>query len=183
MLLPFQACACPIECDLKRGGETAGIGDAFPGDFKRGAVIHACADDRQSERRVYAAIKRKHFEWNVSLIVIHRNDSVETVQSAFDEKCAHAVLQLKHKYPHIKLIRILTYYHHDKEKYDLPSCYDGSILPEIEELHYKQKITKRNEWIIDHCDILVCHIEETYKSGAYLTLKYAQKQNKPIIYI
>ena len=41
---------------------------------------------------------------------------------AFDEKCAHAVLQLKHKYPHIKLIRILTYYHHDKEKYDLPSC-------------------------------------------------------------
>lgn len=90
---------------------------------------------------------------------------------------------IKHKYPHIKLIRILTYYHHDKEKYDLPSCYDGSILPEIEELHYKQKITKRNEWIIDHCDILVSHIEETYKSGAYRTLKYAQKQNKPIIYI
>ena len=77
----------------------------------------------------------------------------------------------------------LAYYHHDKEKYDLPSCYDGSILPEIEELHYKQKITKRNEWIIDHCNILVCHIEETYKSGAYRTLKYAQKQNKPIIYI
>ena len=102
---------------------------------------------------------------------------------AFDEKCAHAVLQLKHKYPHIKLIRILTYYHYDKEKYDLPSCFDGSIFPEIEELHYKQKITKRNEWIIDHCDILVCHIEETYKSGAYRTLKYAQKQNKPIIYI
>ena len=102
---------------------------------------------------------------------------------AFDEKCAHAALQLKHKYPHIKLIRILTYYHHDKEKYDLPSCYDGSILPEIEELHYKQKITKRNEWIINHCDILVCHIEETYKSGAHRTLKYAQKQNKPIIYI
>src|SRR5574344_1702559 len=82
-------------------------------------------------------------------------------------------------WPHIKLIRILTYYHHDKEKYDLPSCYDGSILPEIEELYYKQKITKRNEWIIDHCDILVCHIEETYKSEAYRTLKYAQKQNKP----
>lgn len=25
---------------------------------------------------------------------------------AFDKKCAHAVLQLKHKYPHIKLICI-----------------------------------------------------------------------------
>ncbi len=102
---------------------------------------------------------------------------------AFDKICANAVLKLKHKYPHIKLIRILTYYHHDKEKYELPSCFDGSILPEIEEIHYKQKIVKRNEWIIDQCDILVCHIQETYKIGAYRTLKYAQKQNKPIIYI
>lgn len=45
------------------------------------------------------------------------------------------------------------------------------------------KITKRNEWIIDNCDLLVCHIQETYKSGAYNTIKYAQKQNKAIIYI
>ena len=35
---------------------------------------------------------------------------------AFDKKCASAVLELKHKYPHIKLIRILTYYHHEKDK-------------------------------------------------------------------
>ena len=61
---------------------------------------------------------------------------------AFDKKCVSAVLQLKHKYPHIKLIRILTYYHHEKDKYELPSCYDGSILPEIEELHYDQKNSK-----------------------------------------
>lgn len=102
---------------------------------------------------------------------------------AFDKKCTNAVFELKRKYPQIKIYKILTYYHHDKEKYDLPSCYDGSIFPEIEELHYKQKITKRNEWIVDNSDILVCHIEETYKSGAYRTVKYAQKINKPLIYI
>ena len=102
---------------------------------------------------------------------------------AFDKKCATAVIELKHKYPHIKLIRILTYYHHEKDKYEIPSCYDGSILPDIEELHYKQKIIKRNEWIIDNCDILVCHIQNTYKSGAYRTLKYAQKKNKIVINI
>lgn len=96
---------------------------------------------------------------------------------SFDEKCAHAVLQLKHKYPHIKLIRILTYYHHDKEKYDLPSCYDGPILPEIEELHYKQKITKRNEWVIDHCDILVCHMEERSLSHLKIRSKANQTNN------
>lgn len=102
---------------------------------------------------------------------------------AFDKKCASAVFSLKRKYPHIKIYKILTYYHHDKEKYEISPYYDGSLYPDIEELHYKQKITKRNEWIVDQCDILVCHIEETYKSGAYNTLKYAQKINKPIIYI
>ena len=102
---------------------------------------------------------------------------------AFDNLCARTVIKLKTKYPHIKLIRILTYYHHDKEKYDLPSYYDSSILPELEFAHYKQKIIKRNEWIVDHCDLLVTHIENTFNSGAYRTLKYAQKQNKPIIYI
>ena len=86
---------------------------------------------------------------------------------AFDKKCANAVFELKRKYPQIKIYKILTYYHHDKEKYDLPSCYDGSIFPNLEELHFKQKITKRNEWIVDNSDILVCHIEETYKSGSF----------------
>ena len=97
---------------------------------------------------------------------------------AFDNKCRKAILKLKNKYPNIKLVLILTYYHHDKEKYPIPTCYDNTILPELEDLHYKQKITKRNEWIID-----ICHIQETYKSGAYNTVKYAKKQNKPIIYI
>ena len=102
---------------------------------------------------------------------------------AFDNKSRNAVLKLKNKYPYIRLVLILTYYHHDKEKYPIPSYYDDTILPDIEEYHYKQRITKRNEWIIDQCDLLVCHIKETYKSGAYNTLQYAQKQNKPIICI
>ena len=102
---------------------------------------------------------------------------------AFDKKCLHAVLELKHKYPHIKVIKILKYYHHEKEKYELPPCYDGSEYPDLENLHYKQIITKRNEWIVNRCDVLVCHIEETYKSGAYNTIKYALKVNKPVIFI
>ena len=102
---------------------------------------------------------------------------------AFDKKCAHVVLELKHKYPQIKLIKILSYYHHEKEKYELPPYYDGSIYSNLEECHYKQIITKRNEWIVDNCDILICHIENTFHSGAYNTVKYARKINKPIIYI
>ena len=102
---------------------------------------------------------------------------------AFDNICANAVLELKHKYPHIKLIKILSYYHHEKDKYELAPCYDGSIYPDIEECHYKQIITKRNQWIVENCDILVCHIEYNFNSGAYNTVKYAKKQNKEIMYI
>ena len=58
---------------------------------------------------------------------------------AFDNKCRNAVLKLKNKYPYIRLVLILTYYHHDKEKYPIPSYYDDTILPELEDLHYKQK--------------------------------------------
>lgn len=102
---------------------------------------------------------------------------------AFDKICSHAVLELKHKYPQIKLIKILAYYHHEKEKYELAPCYDGSIYPDLEECHYKQVITKRNEWIVDNCDILICHIENTFRSGAYNTVKYAKKHNIEVIEI
>lgn len=104
-------------------------------------------------------------------------------RGCFDKISASIVIKLKEQYPQIKIYKILTYYHPEKEKWELPSCYDGAILPNIEQYHPKIKITKRNEWIVDNSDILVCHINETYKSGAYNTLKYAIKIKKPIIYI
>lgn len=101
----------------------------------------------------------------------------------FDKISAEIVISLKKRFLNIKLFKILTYYHHDKEKWELPSCYDGSIMPEIEQYHYKIRITKRNEWMIDNSDILVCHVYETFKSGAYNMLKYAKKHNKLIVNI
>lgn len=102
-------------------------------------------------------------------------------KGCFDNISASIVIKLKHKYPHIRIIKVLTYYHSNKEKWELPSCYDGSILPDIEEFYPKVRITKRNEWIIDNSEVLVCHITETYKSGAFNTLKYAKKRGKLII--
>lgn len=101
----------------------------------------------------------------------------------FDKISASIVIDLKKKFPYIKLYRVLADYHQDKQKWELPSCYDGSILPEIEQCYYKARITKRNEWMIDNSDILVCHVIEKFKSGAYNTMRYAQKVNKAIIYI
>ena len=100
----------------------------------------------------------------------------------FDKISADIVISLKKTYPNIKIYKILTYYHHEK-KWNLTSCYDGSIYPDLEKIHPKAKIIKRNKWIVDNSDILICHICETYKSGAFNTVKYARKINKPVIYV
>ena len=99
---------------------------------------------------------------------------------AFDIKCVDAVLKLEHKYPHIKLIRILTDYHHDKEKYDLPSCYDGSILPEIEEVHYKKSLNVTSG-LLTTATLLSAILTKPTKVVP-IALSNTPK-NKPIIYI
>lgn len=102
---------------------------------------------------------------------------------AFDKKCRNVVLRLKSKYPHIKLVKILAYYNHDKSKYYLPRYYDSSIFPEIGEFHFKQRIAKRNEWMAETADAVICHIEYKCNSGAYRMVKHAGKRKKRIIYI
>ena len=94
---------------------------------------------------------------------------------AFDKLCLECLICLKKKYPYIKIIRILAYYHENKEKYDLPSIFDDSIYPDLENCYKKAIITKRNEWIVNNSDLLVCHIENTFRSGAFKTVEYARK--------
>lgn len=100
----------------------------------------------------------------------------------FDDLCAGILLKLKKNYPYIKIYRVLSNYNH-RAKETLNPNYTDFVMPDIEKFHPKQRITKRNEWMVESCNVLVCHIVETYKSGAYNTLKYAQKLHKPIIYI
>lgn len=104
-------------------------------------------------------------------------------KGVFDALSVSIVYSMKEKYDGIKMYLILSSYHHDSEKWQLPEIYDGSIYPELEEVYLKARITKRNEWIVDNCDVLVCHITTTRQSGAYQMLKYARKKNKSIIYV
>ena len=52
------------------------------------------------------------------------------------------------------------------------------IMFDIEETHFKQKITKSNKQMIDSCDTLICYVDENYKysSGAKTTFMYAKKK-------
>lgn len=98
----------------------------------------------------------------------------------FDKLCAKIVVELKEKYPYIKMYKILSNYKHKEEK-DL--WFDDYVMPNIEKFYFKQRIKKRNEWMVETCDVLLCHISNSFNSGAFATLKHAQKLNKKIINI
>ncbi len=89
----------------------------------------------------------------------------------FDKLSAQILFELKKTYPQIKIYKVLSTYNPKS----IETKHDDTILPEIEELFPKQKIIKRNQWIVDNSDVLICHIIERHKSGAYSTYKYAKK--------
>ena len=103
----------------------------------------------------------------------------------FDGKCASAVRAAKRKYPgkKIRLALVLPYMSNrlntDKEYYQY--YYDEIIIPaELAGVHYKAAITMRNRWLVDRVDCVIAYVYRDY-GGALETVKYAQKQGKPVI--
>ncbi len=53
---------------------------------------------------------------------------------------------------------------------------------EIENYHYKRRITISNQKSIDNSDLVICYVEKNcYRSGAKTAMKYALKTNKEVI--
>lgn len=56
---------------------------------------------------------------------------------------------------------------------------DSIIYPPLEKVPKRFCILKRNEWIIDHSDIIVFFVRYSY-GGAHTALEYAKKKKKKI---
>lgn len=57
-----------------------------------------------------------------------------------------------------------------------------TIMYDIEEEHYKRKITVSNRQMIDTCDTLICYVDTTRTyGGAILAYKYAKKKGLQIV--
>lgn len=80
-----------------------------------------------------------------------------------------------------ELICVLPYPERDIQYYE--KYYDNVIIPEcVEKVHPKAAIKKRNRWMVEQADVLVCYVERE-EGGAYEALKYAKKLEKQIINI
>lgn len=97
-------------------------------------------------------------------------------QGQFDSTVCTCLKQLRNKHPHIRVCVVLAYLPTEKNKHnDLAD----TMYPEIEG-HPKFAIERRNRWMIDRSDFLLCYINHTW-GGAYKFAHLAKRRGKAVI--
>lgn len=92
----------------------------------------------------------------------------------FDRNAAAIAHNLQKRYPHIQTVLILAYL----PEQPLPELYNYSIFPEgIEIGPPRFAISRRNQWIVKHCDSAICYVNHSY-GGAYTAFQSLKHQNK-----
>ena len=71
---------------------------------------------------------------------------------------------------------VLPYVRKDIEYYE--RYYDHVIIPTS--AHPKIAITKRNEWVVEQADLVICYIERK-KGGSYAAMRYAENMGKAVL--
>lgn len=92
---------------------------------------------------------------------------------AFDRLCADVLHGLKRRHAHIRLILVLPYLNGA-----MPAeGYDETVYPPLESVPRRYAILRRNEWMIQRCDVLVAYVTHGW-GGAARTLAYALQKEK-----
>ena len=97
---------------------------------------------------------------------------------AFDMLAAKTVKALKERYPQIRSTLVVPYLNQEYDK----EIYDDTAYPPLEEVPRRFAISRRNEWMVDHADVVVAYVTHDW-GGAASTLKYSERKKKRIINI
>lgn len=101
----------------------------------------------------------------------------------FDILAASVIKRVQENYGKANntLILIIPYKIADLEY--MEKYYDEIWYPdELHGVHYKSAITKRNEWFVDHSDLLIAYVTKDY-GGAYDCMKKAQQNGVSVAQI
>ena len=120
------------------------------------------------------------------------DDDVDTfydgMARGFDLAAAQIVIALKKKYKNIKLIACVPFYGqqekfsaHDKILYNaiLESCDEVIVLSEK---YYPGCMYARNRYMVDNSDMVIAYYRGR-KGGTEYTVKYAEENEKKVVYI
>ena len=136
-------------------------------------------------RKVYRNIDKQLYDLVIQAIQNGCNTFYTGYMGDFDLKFCNAVKEAKKEYKNIELICVRPYLTKELQSnkdyyYDYFDCI--IIPPELSNIHYKQAITERNKWIVNHSDIVIGFSVRKY-GGAITAISYATKQNKTIYMI
>ena len=95
---------------------------------------------------------------------------------AFDRLAANVVWSKKRLYSSVHSILVLPYLDRAVDATD----YDSTIYPPLENVPRRFAISRRNEWMVDHSDVVVAYVIHEW-GGAATTLRYAKRKHKEII--
>lgn len=95
---------------------------------------------------------------------------------AFDLMAAAVLRQLKKIHPLIRSVLVLAY---RNQKFDA-ALYDETIYPLPENIPWRHAIPRRNQWMVQHADMLVAYVIRGW-GGAARTLDDAQKTHRRIL--
>lgn len=109
-------------------------------------------------------------------------------RSEFNDLCYEVVTRLKAKYPYICRVFVRAEYEYINNRYAdyLQKFYEETFF--AEQVHGAGILSyiKRNQVMIDNCDILVAYFDAQYKpsktkSGTKIAVEYAQKKGKYVL--
>jgi len=96
----------------------------------------------------------------------------------FDYMSLAVLKELKNEYPHIRYTRVLAYIPKIDDGY---SDYSNTIYPDgLENIPPRFAIIKRNKWMIEKSDYVVCYVENSL-GNAYEFMSLALKKKKKVI--
>jgi hypothetical protein len=97
----------------------------------------------------------------------------------FDGLASGILHELKERYQHISVYRVLAYMPTDADK-DTNGKQHPTLYPEgLETVPRKFAITHRNRWMVQASDYIIGYVQTSY-GGACDALKYAEQQHKNI---
>lgn len=99
---------------------------------------------------------------------------------SFDCFAKSCCLKYKEMYKNSKIVYVSPYLNCEKLNDYALFKYDESIYPPIENTPYKYAILKRNEWIVDNSDVVICYVKVGF-GGAYKSYVRAKRKNKIVL--
>lgn len=100
----------------------------------------------------------------------------------FDRLVLSRLRALRERRPDILIEAVLTSLHTiDAARTFVPYSDVRTVMYDIEDVHYKRRITESNKQMIDDCQTLICYVDETRRGGATAALDYARRKGLTII--